>query len=103
MDTKQHGSGPWRVERRDPYRQFAVLDANDREVVVVLKAEDHSTTKGIAAKVAAAPELYGALCDALEKLELAADMIDNGWDWLAGEIDAAQEAIDKALNTRFEP
>ena len=103
MDTKQHGSGPWRVERRDPYEQFAVLDASDREVAIVLTAGDSPTTRAIAAQVAAAPELYGALCDALEKLELAADMIDNGWDWCGGEIDAAQEAIDKALTIRISP
>ena len=55
MDTKQHGSGPWRVERPYPYKPSAVPDANARELALVLIADDHSLTNANPPNVSPAP------------------------------------------------
>jgi hypothetical protein len=41
-------------------------------------------------------ELRAALENTIEKLELAAEIVDDGWEWLSGDIEAAQEAITKS-------
>ena len=41
-------------------------------------------------------ELRAALGNTIEKLELAAEIVDDGWEWLSGDIESAKEVITKS-------